>query len=224
MREGEKSWDKAWEEVFRKRKWGRYPPEELVRFMARRFFSVKDRSKVRVLELGCGGGACTWFMAREGFDVYAVDGAEGAIKQTKAYLESEGLEAKVVRADFLKMPFEAGFFDAAVDVASIQQTTLDKVKRIGERGRELLKPGGAMFAMMVARGTWGDGTGTEVERNTYRDIPEGPYHELGTTHFFERKEIEEVFRAFSKVEIEKSTRTAEGMTREISHWVVAATK
>ena len=64
------SWDPTWEDIFRNRQWGRYPPEELVRFTARRYFQALDRKAVSMLEIGCGAGANIWFLAREGFDVH----------------------------------------------------------------------------------------------------------------------------------------------------------
>jgi len=46
------TWDPVWERIFRSREqWGRYPPEELVRFMARHYYQVADRREVRVLEV-----------------------------------------------------------------------------------------------------------------------------------------------------------------------------
>ena len=57
------SWDDQWETLFASRAWGRYPPEELVRFVARSFGDAPDRASVRILELGCGPGANVWFLA-----------------------------------------------------------------------------------------------------------------------------------------------------------------
>ena len=53
-----KTFDKQWNEVHETRNWGRYPAEELVRFMARNF-PAAQRPKTRVLDLGCGTGANT---------------------------------------------------------------------------------------------------------------------------------------------------------------------
>src|SRR6218665_938871 len=61
-----------WDEKFRSRSWGRYPPEDLVRFMGRRFRAA-DKGAVKVLEVGCGPGANLWFMHREGFAVHGID-------------------------------------------------------------------------------------------------------------------------------------------------------
>jgi tRNA G46 methylase TrmB len=49
--------------------WGKYPPEHVIRFVARNFYRVPDRKYVHLLEVGCGPGANVWFMAREGFAV-----------------------------------------------------------------------------------------------------------------------------------------------------------
>ena len=56
--------DRAWEEIFRSREWGKYPPEHLVRFIAGNFYGVPNRGAVGLLEIGCGPGANAWFMAR----------------------------------------------------------------------------------------------------------------------------------------------------------------
>ena len=70
-----------WENIFASRGWGAYPPEELVRFIARNFRTVPDRSQVHVLEIGCGPGPNIWFLAREGYAAAGIDGSPTAIRQ-----------------------------------------------------------------------------------------------------------------------------------------------
>ena len=43
-----------WDDKFRSRAWGRYPPEELVRFMGRNYanLSPTNRADINVLEVG----------------------------------------------------------------------------------------------------------------------------------------------------------------------------
>src|SRR5437867_2303285 len=68
------SWDEEWESIFRRRAWGRYPPEHVIRFVARSFGGRTDRNSVALLDVGTGaGGACAWYMAREGFTVSAIE-------------------------------------------------------------------------------------------------------------------------------------------------------
>jgi 2-polyprenyl-3-methyl-5-hydroxy-6-metoxy-1,4-benzoquinol methylase len=69
-----------WDEVLRAPHWQRaYPNEEMIRFVARRFYSTTDRGSIRILDLGCGAGTQTWYLAREGFDVSAIDGSQVGI-------------------------------------------------------------------------------------------------------------------------------------------------
>src|ERR1035441_2780479 len=100
------SWDPSWEKVFRSRDWGKYPPEELVRFVARTYYSVPDRKSIRLLEIGCGTGANVWFMAREGFTVSGIDGSVTAIEKARQRITAERLQAH----------FEVG------EVATLQKT------------------------------------------------------------------------------------------------------
>src|SRR5271156_1950170 len=87
------TWDPIWEDIFCSKSWGRYPPEHIIRFIARTFSGVRDRSTIRLLEIGCGPGANIWFMAREGFSVCGIDGSATAIDRAKQRLASEGLMA-----------------------------------------------------------------------------------------------------------------------------------
>ena len=54
-------WDKGWDKLFSNNEWGKYPGEELIRFIARNYYGVSDRSKVNILEVGCGVGANLWY-------------------------------------------------------------------------------------------------------------------------------------------------------------------
>jgi 2-polyprenyl-3-methyl-5-hydroxy-6-metoxy-1,4-benzoquinol methylase len=75
------SWDPAWEEIHKSRKLGKYPPEELVRFVARKYYKVSSREAFRFFDLGCGLGAASWYLAREGFTVFGIDGSKSSIER-----------------------------------------------------------------------------------------------------------------------------------------------
>lgn len=62
-----------WDMVFSNQEWGKYPSEDLIRFIARNFYKVENRKNVKILELGCGPGANIWYLAREGFSFCGVD-------------------------------------------------------------------------------------------------------------------------------------------------------
>jgi SAM-dependent methyltransferase len=215
------SWDATWDAVFSAREWGRYPPEELVRFVARTFRAVPDRGAVHVLELGCGPGANLWYTAREGFSVHGIDGSAVAVEQAGRRLADEGLFAEIVVGDFTTVDdhFPSAWFDLVLDVASLQCNRVDAVDRALAAAASVLKPGGRIFSMLLAEGSWGDGDGTELEPGTFL-VAEGPAAGTGVSHFFTLEEVERLFSRFADVGIEYSERSLDDRTRVYRHWVV----
>jgi 2-polyprenyl-3-methyl-5-hydroxy-6-metoxy-1,4-benzoquinol methylase len=144
-----KSWDSTWEKIYSSREWGRYPPEELIRFVARNFYSVENRKDVKFLDIGCGTGAAAWFIAREGFTVYGIDGSETAIEIVKKVFEKEKLAGEFKVGDIINLDYPDNFFDCIVDVNALQHNKPENIKIILKQCLRVLKPGGKMFSMMV---------------------------------------------------------------------------
>ena len=113
------TWDPIWDDIFRSKGWGRHPPEHIVRFIARTFSSVRDRSIIRLLEIGCGPGANIWFMAREGFSVCGIDGSATAIHRARQRLTEEGLTADLRIGDYAQFPWPDSTFDGAIENVSL---------------------------------------------------------------------------------------------------------
>lgn len=220
------SFDPVWETIFSTREWGRYPPEELIRFVARSFYAAPRREDVRILELGCGPGANLWYLAREGFAAYGIDGSPTAIERARERLAAEGLGAELAVGDFTELEgrYEPASFDAVVDVAAVQCNRAAEVERCLAQAAGLLRPGGRVFSMLVAAGSWGDGLGREVEPGTYADIAEGPLQGTGVCRFFTLDEVDRLFAPFAHVEIDWSERSLENRRHTYRHWVVTGTR
>jgi SAM-dependent methyltransferase len=116
------SWNSVWETIFRERSsWGRYPPEELIRFVARHYYAEPERRAVRFLEIGCGPGAGPgWYLAREGYSYSGIDGSETAIGKSRRRFEDEGLSGEFVTGTLDALPWPDATFDCVVDVACLQ--------------------------------------------------------------------------------------------------------
>ena len=102
------AWDKSWEKVYQTQGYrAKYPNEYLIRFIASSYKSLpsEDRKKVKVLEVGCGPGAEIWYLAREGFSVYGIDGSQAAVQMCQERLKMEGLAAEVETGDIAKLPY-----------------------------------------------------------------------------------------------------------------------
>jgi len=220
------SWDPVWEEIFRGREWGKYPAEEIIRFVARRYYDAGDRRRVSILDLGCGPGAHLWYLAREGFSAYGIDASPTAIEQARGRLDADGLSAELRVGDLveLRQVFPDVRFDAVVEMAALQCNRLAAVERIVDQAHDLLKPGGRMLTMALARGSWGDGTGSEVEPGTFVGATEGPLQGTGLNHFFTEAELRDVFRRFAAVTIDYSQRTHDDQRHSYKLWVTEAVK
>lgn len=191
-----------WDEKFRSRSWGRYPPEDLVRFMGRNFRDA-DKGAVKVLEVGCGPGANLWFLHREGFAVHGIDVSPAAIGIASDRLAHENAGIPSPAADlrvgnFAALPWPDGYFDVAVDVFALYANTTDVIRQALAEVARVLKPGGLFYSKLWGTGCTGYGTGRQLEPGTFDDIPEGPCRGMGVSHFFTREEIDSVFGGFFK--------------------------
>lgn len=78
-----------WGEIFSSREWGKYPSEDLIRFIARNFYKVKERNKIKILEVGADTGSNVWYLLNEGFSVYAVEGSNSGVNIIKSRIEKD---------------------------------------------------------------------------------------------------------------------------------------
>ena len=219
------SWDPTWEGVFRSQPWGKYPGEELIRFVARNFFHVSDRASVNLLEVGCGPGPNLWFLAREGFSAYGVDGSQTAIELARSRLDAEcpGWKGQLCRGDMLQLPFPDEFFDAVIDNEAVYCNDYPVAQRIyGEMSR-VTKARGKLFCRTFAAGSWGDGTGERVGHNAWL-VGEGPMYNKGFSRFTEDLEIRELIQGFHVVETELLTRTMDNGAHAVKEWIILGEK
>ena len=191
-----------WEEKFSTRAWGRYPPEDLVRFMGRNFKNA-DKKNVRVLEVGCGPGANLWFLHREGFAVSAIDVSPTAIDLAGKRLEKENKDIPSPAPDlkvgnFEKLPWKDGHFDVVIDIFALYANTNEVIASALTEISRVLKPGGLFYTKLWGANTTGYGEGKQLEDATFDDITSGPCSNMGVSHFFNREEIDALFGTFFK--------------------------
>jgi SAM-dependent methyltransferase len=220
------AWDQVWDEVFQRQEWGKYPAEDLIRFVARNFYAAPNRSAVRLLEVGCGPGGNLWFMAREGFATYGVDGSPTAVTRATARLDAEipGWIGAITVGDIMKLDFADESFDAVVDSEAIYCNAFEESVQIYAEARRVLRPGGLLFSRAFATGSLGDGTGEEIGRN-YRLVSEGPAAGKGPCRFTAREDLPELLAGFDVQEVDLLSRAVGGDdTRAVREWLITARK
>jgi hypothetical protein len=151
-------YDPVWDRIFSSRSWGRYPAEELIRFVAREAFSVADRSTLKGLELGCGPGANLWFLANEGIPFDAIDGSKSAVAQAKARLDHEkpGWKGRIEVGNFHRLPEDFRAYNFVLDSEAIYCNDFDESSRREGRsglGHLRLAPGASKAGRALDRTT-----------------------------------------------------------------------
>ena len=215
------AWDAVWEDIFKSKAWGKYPAEELVIFVARNFYKASPRGAVKILEVGCGPGGNLWFMAREGFTVYGVDGSETAIRQTKQRLDNEcpGWKGELVVGDIQRLPFKDGFFDAVIDNNAVCCNSYETSKAIYSETARVVKKDGKLFSRMMATGCWGDGTGQNVGHRAWI-VSEGPLTGTGYVRFTDLSEVSDLVRGFNILNVESLVVTSGNRENTFKEWII----
>ena len=148
---------KIWDDVHREKDWGRWPNENIVRMVMKRYGGVPDRSAIRMLDIGCGSGAHGRFLVEEGFHVDAIDGSERAVVKTIAMLNRASAPSSrwsVIVSDLMcpTIHWDAGRFDCALDICTMQCLSDSEYQSAVAGVAHSLKPGGVFISRHAAAG------------------------------------------------------------------------
>lgn len=220
------AWDKVWESIFSQKEWGKYPAEELIRFIARNFYA-KNRQSIKILELGCGPGGNLWYMAREGFQVFGLDGSKTAVDSAIKRLNTEvpDWSGNIQIVDFSKkIPFGDEEFDAVIDNEAVCCNDYQSALDIYSEVSRVLKLGGKIFSRTFTDRCVGYGKGKKLGYNSY-SVDYGVLKGLGYTRFTSRADIDRLFEQFKIESIDIVSRSYDGYTEEsVEEWIIVAEK
>ena len=220
------TWDKSWEKVYKKRGWGEYPNEELIKFIARNFYSVSNRSKIKILELGCGPGPNMWYLAREKFEVHGIDGSITAIKKCikKLNKEVKNWKGNIQVGDIIKIPYPDNYFDAVVDLEAVTHNSFEDSIKIYSESHRVLKTQGKIFSRTFANGTWGESTGKKLGKYSW-SVNAGPMkNHCNFVRFTTKGQIKILFKKFIKIDVEKISFSLKNQKYKINEWLIYAQK
>ncbi len=183
-----KSVDTIWETIHKNQEWGKYPSELVIRYVARNYYN-KNRKQIKILDFCCGAGSHTWYLAREGFDVYTFDGSKSAVSKVKDRLEKEGLKADLRVRDGLELDYEDNYFDCVIDNVSIYANKFENITKMYEKIYDMTKQGGGIFTSVFSKNTTGYGMGEQIEKGTFINLSCGVLKGRGIVYFYDENEI-----------------------------------
>ena len=221
------SWNQGWNKVFQEHEWGRWPSEELVRFVGRHFRDCHRNSRLRALEVGCGTGANLVFLAKEGFQTVGMDGSDVALKRARGRLQEEGLLANLHLGDVVKLPFPDAEFDLVADVECIYANSWEDSRRIIREVHRVLKPGGMFLSITFSTKTFGYGQGESLpqEPNTFAKLERGALKKgYGIIRFTAREDIGELYSPFQVESVDYQERSQSDGEYIIHEWLIRCRK
>jgi len=191
---------KGWNKLFKERGIIFQKPHEDMLKVAK--FLKKEHSK-KVLDLGCGSGRHTIFLAEKGFEMYGTDSAASGINLCRKWLKKLGLKAKLKVASFTKrFPFRDNFFDAVISTWTIHHAKEKQVKFCIKEIERVLKPKGVIY--MAITSTFKGRPIEEkkkIEPHTWivtKGMEKGVPH-----HIFTKKMIYDYFKNFKIINLHK---------------------
>lgn len=219
------SWNPIWEEVFRSQEWGKYPDISLVKFIARNYYRVPDRRQVKILEVGYGSLAPNvWFMAREGFSVYGIDGSTTAYKNSIERLEKEGLRAELKIGDILETlrEYKEDFFDAVVDIECLYSNSEEYTRCVMRELYRIVKTGGKVFSKTFTDAMYKGEEKREILE--FDMLADWPFNGKGFVRLTPWEKIKEIYKPFVIESIDRDTETFFNGQNMTDEWVIIAVK
>lgn len=122
----------------------RYPNEQMVRWAFQTFPQI-DQKRYRVLDLGCGAGRHTVFLAKERFEVTACDFSEPGLRETIARCSAENLTVGTSLCEADNLPFASNLFAGVLCYGVLYYLPRKRFEKAVSEIFRVLQPGGHAF-------------------------------------------------------------------------------
>jgi SAM-dependent methyltransferase len=175
------------------------PSSALGRFLE---FAQKNQLKLgrSVIDLGCGKGRNSLYLANLGFQVTALDFIPSVLDEVKnkAKKQYTNLKVQTVKANLSKsLPFSTGQFDWAIDIVSSVSLNLKEMKFFVSEVERVLKPKGIFLTYVHSRD---DGyLGPRVDEAGFYQVPETGLME----HAWRKTELKQLYDEWQILTLDK---------------------
>lgn len=190
----------------------KYPHEKVVQFFFRNFPNKEERQRIRVLDLGCGSGVHTIFLADEGFLVSAIDFSEKAIENVEKKITLKNIHSNVEHLkveSISNFDFPDSYFDVVLSISVFDAAGIDEVQKAIPRISKVLKKGGIGFFMFASNLDF------RLRNNEYG------------LHGYSEEEVKELFLAsnyFEKVWIDRYITTYQNQLFQQNDFIITVYK
>ena len=129
---------------------------------------LKDQKAANILDVGCGTGRHSRFLAKHAFSVYALDFSQKAlVSLTKSIYRSQSKSLSPLRAHFTALPFQTACMDAILCFSTIHHGFHREIVQALQEFARVLHPGGFLFLDILSQNDPSYGIGTSIEPHTF---------------------------------------------------------
>ena len=157
-----KGWNTAWLTEKGREDWSKPDP-----FITKNIQILKSFNCKKILDLGCGIGRHTLFLAQQGFSLTALDGSKSGLYHLKIEANKRKLHIKTVCQTFDSMPFSKNSFDCVIAFNVIYHGDNKTIQKSLLEIRRVLKSGGIFFATFLSKKNSDFGLGEQVAKDTF---------------------------------------------------------
>lgn len=183
-----------WEKVYRKGRLFKWEPHSEVGEIEKLFTEKKVK---RILDLGCGGGRHTVYLASKGFDTYGSDYSAKGLMHTLSVLRKKGLTAHLTLHDMTTLPFDDQCFDAVISIQVIHHNKLEDIHKTIQEITRVLKEGGFIWITMPISKHEPSKKQKTIEPDTV--VPLNGHEKGVPHHYFKMDGILSLFPGFSVI-------------------------
>jgi len=176
-----------------------------------------------ILDLGCGTGRHSVFLAKNKFDVIAQDYSDKALEIFNDLLKETKLNIRLIRNDMTKIDFANNFFDAIVCTGVIHNSRMNKIQETIKELERVLRPRGILVLSVFSTKSSNYGTGEEIEKNTFYNVAGFDDEKDEYKHFFDKTEIVRLLKNFEIIEV-KDRKERDWYGNDLYFWDVVARK
>jgi ubiquinone/menaquinone biosynthesis C-methylase UbiE len=158
--------------------------------------------KIKILDLGCGYGQKSLFMASLGWEVTALDIDLKKLDFLKEKAKEYHSQINVVKGSMDNLPFQDRVFDAVICLSTIHHQKFYSIQNTLSEIHRVLRPGGRLFFDILSTKDASYAIGEMIEPGTKLGGREG--EENVPHHYTTKKELEEILTNYSKTDIDEN--------------------
>jgi SAM-dependent methyltransferase len=161
--------------------------------------TLKAGGYTRVLDVGCGSGRHSVYMANLGLEVYGLDNSQAGLRLASEWLAEHAQITRLLLADARQpLPFQDGVFDALISTQVIHHARLAIVQTTAREIARVVRSGGLILVSVPAKKDDGDDF-IEIEPRTF--VPLNGSEKGLPHHIFTPEELPGLFETFETLDV-----------------------